>query len=444
MSEVGHTHGQHDAGLPGEEVEGIAADGGATRSVAAPTGHRRVQSSRCQLSVIIPAYNEEPCIASIVERVLAITPELAAMGMEGPEVIVVDDGSQDRTAEIVAGIGIGGGVRLVRHERNLGYGAALKTGFRHATGDLLGFLDADGTYPPEYFPQLCQAALEGAELVIGSRMSGTESRMPLVRWVGNALFAALVTLVGGQRVRDSATGMRVLHGDVLYRLYPLPDGLNFTPVMSTRAIHERLRIVEVPIPYCERAGRSKLSIVRDGTRFLQSIVWTALSYNPVRIFGGLGLLALTIALGLGGWFVALRISGVTTFNPWRVAALYGALLLGVCGVSLFTLGSTFNYLISLFYERPIRQGVFGRPILSPWLDRQFGWMGLLAVVVGAAVGVVSLVLGLGGWEIARLWLYLLGSALFILMGMQLIVSWVVTRVLEEISRRDRQVDQDMR
>jgi ABC-type Co2+ transport system permease subunit len=71
-------------------------------------------------------------------------------------------------------------------------------------------------------------------------------------------------------------------------------------------------------------------------------------------------------------------------------------------------------------------------------------MGLLAVVVGAAVGVVSLVLGLGGWEIARLWLYLLGSALFILMGMQLIVSWVVTRVLEEISRRDRQVDQDMR
>jgi len=391
--------------------------------------------------------------------VSAIGPDLVAVGVDRLEVIVVDDGCQDRTAEIVAGMG--GGVRLVRHKRNLGYGAALKTGFRHATGGLLGFLDADGTYPPECFPQLCQAALEGAELVIGSRMSGTESRMPLVRWVGNTLFAALVTLVGGQRVRDSATGMRVLRRGVLSRLYPLPDGLNFTPVMSTRAIHEHLRIVEVPIPYHERAGRSKLNVVRDGTRFLQSIIWTALSYNPVRIFGGLGLLALAVALGLSGWFVALRISGVTTFNPWRVAALYGALVLGLCGVSLFTLGSTFNYLILLFYQRPsrlsrpfgkvsrpqprepIRQGVFGRPILSPWLDRQFGWMGLLAVVAGTAVGLTSLMLGMGGWEIARLWLYLLGSALFILMGVQLMVSWVVMRVLEEISQRDVRVDQDM-
>jgi len=126
-----------------------------------------------------------------------------------------------------------------------------------------------------------------------------------------------------------------------------------------------------------------------------------------------------------------------------VAALYGALVFGVCGVSLFTLGSTFNYLISLFYERPIRQGLFGRPILSPWLDRQFGWMGFLAAVAGTAVGVASLVLGVGGWKIDRLWLYLLGSALFILMGVQLMVSWVVMRVLEEISRRDRQVDQDL-
>lgn len=393
------------------------------------------------MSIVIPAYNEELSIADTVERVLAIAPDLAALGIGGPEVIVVDDGSQDRTADIVARME--NGVRLVRHDRNQGYGAALKTGFRHASGNLLGFLDADGTYPPEYFPQLCQAALEGAELVIGSRMSGAESHMPLVRRVGNTLFAGLVTLVGGLRVRDSATGMRVLRREVLIRLYPLPDGLHFTPTQSLRAIHEHLRIIESPIPYHERAGRSKLSIWRDGTRFLWSIVWTALSYNPVRIFGGLGLLALSAALGLSGWFVALRIAGVTTFNPWRVAALYGALVLGVCGVSLFTLGSTFNYLISLFYQRPIRQGLFGRPILSPWLDRQLGWMGLLAVMVGIAVGATSLVLGAGGWEIDRLWLYLLGSALFILMGMQLVVSWIVMRVLEEISQREPQANRDM-
>ncbi len=395
----------------------------------------------CRLSVVIPAYNEELCIASIVERVLAAVPDVLAVGVSDVEVVVVDDGSLDRTAEIAAGLG--DSVRVIHHGSNLGYGAALKTGFSQATGDLLGFLDADGTYPPEYFPQLCQAALDGAELVIGSRMSGTESRMPPVRWVGNVLFAALVTLVGGQRVRDSASGMRVLHRHVLSRLYPLPDGLNFTPVMTTRAIHEHLRIVDVPIPYHERAGRSKLSVVRDGARFLQSIIWTALSYNPVRIFGGLGLLALSAALGLSAWFVAVRISGVTTLNLWRVAALYGALVLGVCGVSLYTLGSTFNYLISLFYERPIRQGVFGRPILSPWLDRQFGWMGMLAFVAGVVVGVASLVVGGGRWELVRLWLYLSGSALFILMGVQLMVSWLLMRVLEEISRRDVRIDQDM-
>jgi len=141
--------------------------------------------------------------------------------------------------------------------------------------------------------------------------------------------------------------------------------------------------------------------------------------------------------------VALRISGETTLNLWRVAALYGALVLSVCGVSLYTLGSTFNYLIALFYERPIRQGMFGRPILSPWLDRQFGWMGLLVTLLGTVVGGISLVLSRGGWEISRLWVYLLGSALFILMGVQLMVSGILMRVLEEISRRDVQAHQDM-
>ena len=77
--------------------------------------------------------------------------------------------------------------------------------------------------------------------------------------------------------------------DALARLYPLPDGLNFTPVMSTRALHEEIRWREVPIPYKERLGRSKLNPVTDGMRFLNTIVWTALNYNPARILGGVGL-----------------------------------------------------------------------------------------------------------------------------------------------------------
>ena len=234
------------------------------------------------LSVVIPAYNEEDGIASIVDRVLATRPSLRASGAE-LELIVVDDGSRDRTAEIA---GAYPDVRLVQHRTNYGYGAALKTGFAQARGTWLGFLDADGTYPPEDFPALLEAAhAQKADLVIGSRMSGSDSEMPTSRRVGNLFFATLVSLLGNRRISDSASGMRIIHREALPRLYPLPDGLNFTPVMSTRAIHEQLHMVEVPIPYAERVGRSKLTIVGDGTRFLQSIVWTALGYNPVRMHG---------------------------------------------------------------------------------------------------------------------------------------------------------------
>ena len=234
------------------------------------------------LSVVIPAYNEADGIAAIMERVLAVRPELAAVGVD-LELVVVDDGSADRTAEIVAACP---GARLVRHPTNRGYGAALKTGFNAARGDLLGFLDADGTYPPESFPDLCREALAGADLVVGSRRSGAESEMPVVRRVGNLLWSNLVTLLGNHRVVDPASGMRVFRREALERLYPLPDGLNFTPVMSTRCIHEELKMVEVPIPYRERVGHSKLSVVGDGTRFLHSIVWTALSYNPQCAYWG--------------------------------------------------------------------------------------------------------------------------------------------------------------
>ena len=178
------------------------------------------------LSVVIPAYNEEHGIAEIACRVLSICPDLIKAGVDQLEVLVVDDGSKDRTAEIASKIA---GVILVRHPQNKGYGAALKTGFSKASGELIGFLDADGTYPPEYFPQLCLAALNGMDLVIGSRMSGDDSKMPLTRRIGNFFFATLLTLLSGQKVTDSASGMRVFKSEILERVYPLPDGLNLTP-----------------------------------------------------------------------------------------------------------------------------------------------------------------------------------------------------------------------
>jgi glycosyltransferase involved in cell wall biosynthesis len=393
------------------------------------------------LSVVIPAYNEEDGISAIVERVLAARPSLMACGVQELEVIVVDDGSQDRTCEIVA---CNPEVRLIKHEVNRGYGAALKTGFRNAHGDLLAFLDADGTYPPECFPQLCQPIVEKeADLVIGSRMTGSESEMPLVRRVGNTLFATLLSLLGNHRISDSASGMRVFRQGVLAELYPLPDGLNFTPVMSTRALHERIKMVEVPITYSERVGRSKLSVVRDGLRFANSIVWTAMSYNPVRVLGMIGVFAVSLALAVGIGLVALRLQGVTTLGHWGVFGVYTALVMGVSGVSLFSLGAMFNYLVSLFHKRPVRQGLFGKPIFTPSLDHHFGWMGLLVALGGLLLGGLSFSLGLRGWDVTRLWLYLLGSSLLVLVGLQLMISWLVMRVLEDLSEREIRTQWDL-
>lgn len=398
-------------------------------------------NQKTTLSIVIPAWNEQDGIADILDRVLAIQSDLPPAGVTDLEVIIVDDGSTDQTAEVISQYSE---VRLIRHHVNRGYGAALKTGFNQAKGQLVGFLDADGTYPPEFFPTLCKSALAGAELVIGSRMAGAESQMPVVRRIGNFFFANLVSLVGNHRVSDSASGMRVFHRSILERLYPLPDGLNLTPVMSTRAIHEQIKMVEIPIPYHERAGRSKLSIVRDGTRFFNSIVWTTMTYNPVRILGGLGVGMVGVAGLVGLGLLAARLRGITTLEPWNVAALFAGLVFGVAGVSLFSLGATFNYLVALFHQQPVRQGLFGKPIFNPPLDRQFGWLGLLLLLIGMIAGLASLVLGFGGWQVTRLWLYLLGSALLILVGLQLVVSWIVMRVLEEISLRDIHVANDVR
>ena len=392
------------------------------------------------LSVVIPAFNEEDGIEQIIERVLAVRPALGQMDI-ALEFIIVDDGSRDHTAALISKHRE---VRLIRHLKNRGYGAAIKTGFCRASGDYLAFLDADGTYPPECLPELCRAAVrQNADLVVGSRMGGAKSEMPLTRRIGNFAYARLLSLIGNVAVRDTASGMRVIRKEVLERLYPLPDGLDFTPAMSTRAIYENLHIVEVPIPYAERIGRSKLSVVRDGLRFTNAIVWTALAYNPVRILGLASLASLGIALIVGLYILALRLSGAVTLNAWQVYAFFIATVLGVVAISLFSLGATFNYLVALFHKRPVRQGLFGKPIFDPPLDHQFGWIGVLSTTAGVLLSLGAFGLSLGGWEIARLWFYLLASALLVVIGLQLSISWIVMRVLEELARREVTAQRDL-
>ncbi len=394
------------------------------------------------LSVVIPAYNEEDGIQEIMQRILSVRSELATVGVADLELIIVDDGSSDQTPALVEAEP---GARLIRHARNGGYGAALKTGFAAAKGEWIGFMDADGTYPPEYYPALFQAAVnEEADIVIGSRMAGAKSEMPPVRRLGNLIFARLVSLISARHITDSASGMRIFKKSILSTIYPLPDGLNLTPVMSTRALHEKLHMVEVPIPYSERVGRSKLSVVNDGMRFAQSIIWTALNYNPVRPLGLVGLVALLIAAAVGVGLVVERFMGVVEVSPLGAFALFSALVLAVAGVSVMTLGMSFNYFVALFHKTPVRQGLLGRPLFQQSMARHFGWSGLLIFGLGLTVAVVSLVLGLQGWPVSRLWLYYLTSACLALVGIQLAIAWVQMQVLETLRIREELVAEDLR
>ena len=391
------------------------------------------------LSVVIPAYNEESGVAEVIRRVLAVEPELKKVGLDGLELIVVDDCSKDRTAEIVAGFA-DQGVRLIRHKVNRNYGGALKTGFRHARGDYLAFMDADGTYPPEFYPNMFTALKAyDADVVIGSRMAGIESRMPLTRRVGNTIFAALISAIAHTRITDSASGQRILKREVLEKLYPLPDGLNFTPVMSTRALHEDVKMVEVPIKYEERDGESKLSVVNDGLRFLFSILGTAAVYNPVRLLGALSLLAVVLGLlALVPWLNAIS-TGVEDRSGYA-NLLFIAMTLSIVAVNLFSIGTVFNYIVSLFHRRPIRQGLFGRPVFRRPLEHRFGAVGIGLLSVGVVMFLGAAVYTTGA---EPAWFLLVPSAMFVMTGIQLLTSWLLVYLLTELSKRELHAEADL-
>jgi len=260
---------------------------------AVPLPATKTRSRSTLFSIVIPALNEEQSIASICQSCLEQAPLIREATGHETELIVVNDGSTDRTAEIANSIN---GVEVVSLKRNLGYGAALTRGFQRARGEFVGFLDADGTCDPKYFVPMIRAVENGASVALGNRL-GSDSHMPAVRRLGNRFFAWLIRLLSGARIEDAASGMRVLRRNSLKLLEPLPDGLHYTPAMSCRAaLDPRLSVAEVPMSYAEREGKSKLGVVRDGLRFLKAILEIAVTYRPLLLFGAIGGVLLLIAL----------------------------------------------------------------------------------------------------------------------------------------------------
>jgi len=213
-------------------------------------------------SLIIPAYNEEKGLPLVIEDYLD----------KVDEIIVVDDGSTDRTLEVAKKYD----VKIYKHETNKGKVAALRTGVEHATGEIIIFTDADYTYPAKYVPDFVKEIKEGADLVLGSRLENIKN-MPFLNRIGNRIFSLLATYIGCINITDSQTGYRAFKRDMFDKLNVNAKGLEFETKMTVRAAKHGYKIVEIPIEYRGRVGKSKLRPIRDGIKMFFALCSVAYS-----------------------------------------------------------------------------------------------------------------------------------------------------------------------
>jgi len=327
------------------------------------------------LSIVIPAYNEEEAIENICRQTLdAREAIIRETPVDEVEIIVVSDGSSDRTAERTRQFDE---IRLIAYKKNRGYGAAIKTGFEASRGHLISFLDADGTCNPLFFVDLVNLLEENkADIALGSRM-GADSEMPKSRKVGNIFFRTLIRIISHKPIQDAASGMRVIRKSSLEKLYPLPSGLHFTPAMSCRAaLDNDITIVEKPMKYKERIGPSKLGIIRDGLRFFRVIVEVALTYKPFSFFGYLATLCILLALGYGTYPITFYLQN-GFIEDWMIYRIVFITVMCTVGFNLYIIGMITSRLTSFQnpYKNPrcnylmeiMEKIVFRKPIITAFI-----------------------------------------------------------------------------
>lgn len=265
---------------------------------------------RAGVSIVIPAYNEEHGVGPVlVELVELLRRELRDIPWE---VLVVDDGSKDKTAAAIAPHE-SAELRLIRHPVNRGYGAAIKTGVFHAKHPWVLITDADGTYPAAHIPELLSYRRH-FHMVVGAR-TGQKAAISWLRRPPKYVLRMMASYLSRQNIPDLNSGLRVMRRDILQRFENiLPDKFSYTTTITLAMFSAGYHVQYVQIEYLKRAGKSKIRPIADTIGFTKLILRTVLYFDPLRVFipaAGLFILA-ALGVGLGSLVFADRLMDVTT------------------------------------------------------------------------------------------------------------------------------------
>lgn len=279
-------------------------------------GHRHSVSAS-ELTVIIPAFNEEEGLPPTLKALLA-EPRL-----QGCKVIVIDDGSTDKTAEVARAVP---GVEVLQHKNNLGYGAGIKTGTRHATTDYVAWFDADGQHRPEDLANLFEVTLNGSyDAVFGNRAAG--SNVVKSRVAGKKVLGFVANSVANQKIPDINCGLRVFRRHLLEAYLPLlPDGFSASTTTTLLFIKRNRHHAFHPIVTAERVGKSTVKQVRDGMRTLHLMMRILFLFQAFRSFAMLAGFFLVVGLGYGTTIAVMHGEGFPVLA--ELISLAGVIMLG--------------------------------------------------------------------------------------------------------------------
>lgn len=279
------------------------------------------------ISIVIPAKNEADGLRRILPRLRERHPDA--------EIIVVNDGSTDATAEIAASYG----ATVVTHPHSLGNGAAVKTGARAAKGEILVLMDADGQHNPDDIPRLLSKLAEGYDMAVGARSNGSQASIG--RLTANKLYNMMASWVVGRPIADLTSGFRAVHAAKFREfLYLLPNGFSYPTTITMSFFRNGYPVAYVPIHAENRTGKSHINLVRDGIRFLLIIFKIGTLYSPLKIFFPIS--ALFFLLGIGYY--------VHTYASTGRFTNMSALLL-TTSMLIFLIGLLSEQITALMYSR---------------------------------------------------------------------------------------------